>query len=255
MSALPETPSFDLTGKRALVAGASSGIGLGCAVALARAGASVWLAARGVDRLEESVALMRAEGLDAHAVAMDVADLEGTAATVAAHGPFDILVNSAGTARHAKAIETTARDFDAVCDVNIRGAFFLTAEVAKGLIAAGKPGSLMNISSQMGHVSGPERALYSATKFAVEGFTKGMALEWGAHGIRVNTICPTFVRTPLSEPTFADPAKLKWVQSKIALGRVGTMGDIAGVAVWLASDAAALVTGTGVLVDGGWTAA
>jgi NAD(P)-dependent dehydrogenase (short-subunit alcohol dehydrogenase family) len=139
--------------------------------------------------------------------------------------------------------------------VNVRGAYFLAREVAKGLLAAGRPGAIMTISSQMGHVSGPERAVYSASKFAVEGFTKAMALEWGPAGIRVNTICPTFVRTPLTERTFADPDKLAWLQSKIALGRVGTIGDIAGVAVWLASDAGALVTGTGVLVDGGWTAA
>jgi NAD(P)-dependent dehydrogenase (short-subunit alcohol dehydrogenase family) len=255
MSALPDTPSFDLTGRRALVAGASSGIGLGCAVALARAGATVWLSARGTDRLEEAVAQMRAEGLAAHAIAMDVADIDGSAATVAAHGPFDILVNSAGLALHSKATETTPADYDTVMSVNVRGAYFLAREVAKGLLAAGRPGAIMTISSQMGHVSGPERAVYSASKFAVEGFTKAMALEWGPAGIRVNTICPTFVRTPLTERTFADPDKLAWLQSKIALGRVGTIGDIAGVAVWLASDAGALVTGTGVLVDGGWTAA
>lgn len=255
MSVLPETPSFDLTGKRALVAGASSGIGLGCAVALARAGAEVWLAARGVDRLHGAVDAMRAEGLAAHAMALDVADLDAAAAGVAAHGPFDILVNSAGLAIHSKAAETTPEDFDTVMGVNVRGAYFLTQAVARGLIAAGKPGSLINISSQMGHVSGPERAVYSASKFAVEGFTKGMALEWGPMGIRVNTICPTFVRTPLTEPTFSDEAKMDWVRSKIALGRVGTPGDIAGTAVYLASDAGALVTGTSVLVDGGWTAA
>lgn len=255
MSVLPDTPNFDLTGRRALVTGASSGIGLGCAVALARAGAEVWLAARGADRLTGAVDAMKAEGLAAHAMALDVADIAATAAAVAEHGPFDILVNSAGLAIHSKASETRAEDFDAVCGVNLRGAYFLTQAVAKGLIAAGKPGSLINISSQMGHVSGPERAVYSATKFAVEGFTKGMALEWGPLGIRVNTICPTFVRTPLTEATFADEAKMDWVRGKIALGRVGTPGDVAGTAVWLASDAGALVTGTSVLVDGGWTAA
>jgi len=255
MSVLPDTPNFDLTGRRALVAGASSGIGLGCAVALARAGAEVWLAARGADRLTGAVDAMRAEGLAAHAMALDVADIAASAAAVAEHGPFDVLVNSAGVAIHSKAAQTAADDFDTVMGVNVRGAYFLTQAVAKGLIAAGKPGSLINISSQMGHVSGPERAVYSASKFAVEGFTKGMALEWGPLGIRVNTICPTFVRTPLTEATFSDEAKMDWVRGKIALGRVGTPGDIAGTAVYLASDAGALVTGTSVLVDGGWTAA
>lgn len=252
---LPDTPNFDLGGRRALVAGGSSGIGLGCAAGLARAGAEVTVAARREGPIAEAVEALRAEGHAAHGLRLDLDDIEGMRAAVAAAGPFDILVNSAGLARHSKASETTPEDFDAVSSGNFRGAYFLAQAVANGLIAAGKPGSIITVSSQMGHVSGPERALYSATKHAVEGFTKGMALEWGAHGIRVNTIGPTFIRTPLTEPTFADPEKLAWVQSKIALGRVGTAGDIAGAAVFLASDAAGLVTGCALLVDGGWTAA
>ena len=126
--------------------------------------------------------------------------------------------------------------------------------MAKGLIAAGRPGSLITISSQMGHVGGVDRAVYCATKHAVEGFTKAMAIEWGRHGIRVNTLCPTFIRTPLTEATFADPERRRWLEEKIKLGRVGRVEDIMGAVAFLASDAAALVTGTALLVDGGWTA-
>ena len=251
---LPRTPSFRLDGRRALVAGASSGIGLGCAVALAELGAEVCLAARSAARLDEAVAAIRAEGLAAQALALDVGDVEATADAVAAHGPFDILVNSAGLARHAPALDTTPADFDAAADLNLRGAYFLAQAVAKGLVAAGRPGSIITISSQMGHVGGVDRAVYCATKHAVEGFTKAMAIEWGPHGIRVNTIGPTFIRTPLTEGTFADPERRRWLEEKIKLGRVGRVEDIMGAVAFLASDAAALVTGTALLVDGGWTA-
>ena len=251
---LPQTPSFLLTGKRALITGASSGIGRACAVALADYGAAVTLAARRVDKLEETAAQLRDAGQTAEVLALDVGDIEATASAVERHGPFDILINSAGTARHSKATDTTAEDFDAVMTVNLRGAYFLSQAVAKGLIAAGQPGSLINISSQMGHVGGMERAVYCASKFAVEGFTKAMAIEFGPHNIRINTICPTFILTELTQPTFDDPDKRAWVLDKIKLGRAGDVKDIMGAAVYLASDAAALVTGTAVMIDGGWTA-
>jgi NAD(P)-dependent dehydrogenase (short-subunit alcohol dehydrogenase family) len=251
---LPQTPSFHLAGKRALITGASSGIGRACAVALAEYGAAVTLAARRADQLEETAAHLRGLGQTADVLVMDVGDVETTKDAVARHGPFDILINSAGTARHSKAIDTTSEDFDAVMNVNLRGAYFLSQAVAKGLIAAGRPGSLINISSQMGHVGGTDRAVYCASKFAVEGFTKAMAIELGAHNIRINTICPTFILTELTQPTFEDPDKRAWVLDKIKLGRVGKVEDIMGAAVYLASDAAALVTGTAVMIDGGWTA-
>lgn len=251
---LPQTPSFHLADKRALITGASSGIGRACAVALAEYGAAVTLAARRADQLEETAAHLRGLGQTADVLVLDVGDVETTKDAVARHGPFDILINSAGTARHSKAIDTTSEDFDAVMNVNLRGAYFLSQAVAKGLIAAGRPGSLINISSQMGHVGGTDRAVYCASKFAVEGFTKAMAIELGAHNIRINTICPTFILTELTQPTFEDPDKRAWVLDKIKLGRVGKVEDIMGAAVYLASDAAALVTGTAVMIDGGWTA-
>jgi NAD(P)-dependent dehydrogenase (short-subunit alcohol dehydrogenase family) len=251
---LPKTPSFRLDGKRALVAGASSGIGLASAAALGEAGAHVVVAARRTDKLAELVARMTAAGMSAEALELDVADIAATEAQVAAHGPFDVLVNSAGLARHSPALDTTEVDFEAVSDLNIKGAYFLTRAVAKGLAEAGKPGSLINISSQMAHVGGIDRAVYCATKHAVEGFTKAMAIEWGPKGIRVNTICPTFILTPLTQATFDNPERAAWIREKIKLGRPGEVEDIMGAVTFLASDASALVTGTSLLVDGGWTA-
>lgn len=251
---LPSPPSFSLTGKRVLVTGASSGIGLACASALAEAGGDVVLAARRTDKLEEAVSAMTAKGWTASALQLDVADVLEVDVSIDRHGPFDILVNSAGVARHSPATDTTPEDFDAVMNVNLRGAYFVTQAVAKGLIKAGKPGSLINMSSQMAHVGGIDRAVYCASKFAVEGFTKAMALEFGPRQIRVNTICPTFIRTPFTEATFDNPERVKWIEEKIKLGRTGTVEDIMGAVLYLASDASSLVTGTSLLVDGGWTA-
>ena len=251
---LPLTPSFRLDGRRALVTGASSGIGLGAAAALAEAGAEVTLVARRVAELERVRDAIRASGGNAEVLALDITDLAAMAAALIARGPFEVLVNSAGLARHAPALDTTPEDYDAAMALNLRAAYFLTREVARGLIAAGKPGSLINVSSQMGHVGGPDRAVYSANKHALEGMTKSMALEWAPHGIRVNTLCPTFIRTPLAEQTLRDPARRAWILSKIKLGRVGEIEDLMGPVVFLASDASAMMTGTHLIVDGGWTA-
>jgi len=251
---LPRTPSFRLDGRRALVTGATSGIGLGAAVALAEAGAEVTLVARRAPDLVVVRDAIRAAGGQAYDLPLDITDLAATAQAVTERGAFDVLVNAAGLARHTPAAETTAEDFDAAIGLNLRAAYFLTREVARNLITAGKPGSLINISSQMGHVGGPDRAVYCAGKHALEGMTKAMAIEWGPHRIRVNTICPTFIRTPLGEQTLRNPERRAWILSKIKLGRVGEIEDVMGPVVFLASDAAGLITGTHLLVDGGWTA-
>lgn len=254
MTELPRTPSFRLDGKTALVAGASRGIGLGCAVALAEAGAHVVCAARGADALNEAVDAMRARGFAAESLVLDIADIDAVSAAIEGLSRLDVFVNSAGIARHGPALETTPEDFDTVIDTNLRGAYFAAREAAQKMIAAGQGGAIITLSSQMGHVGGIDRAVYSASKHAVEGMTKAMAIEWGDAGIRVNTICPTFIRTPLTEATFQNPERVAWIESKIKLGRIGQVEDIMGAVVFLASDAAALITGTALLVDGGWTA-
>ena len=251
---LPHTPSFRLDGKRALVTGASSGIGLAAAVALAEAGANVVLAARSLSKLEELSVQLIEKGMSATPLQLDITDVERTEAVIIEKGPFDILVNSAGLAHHSKAVETSPNDYDSVMSLNLRGAYFLTRNAAMGLILAGKGGSLMNITSQMAHVGGIDRAVYCASKFGVEGFTKAMAIEFGPNQIRVNTIAPTFIRTPLGAITLQDPEKRKWVEDKIKLPRVGEVEDIMGAIIFLASKAASLITGASLLIDGGWTA-
>jgi 2-deoxy-D-gluconate 3-dehydrogenase len=248
---LPRTPSFRLDGKRALVTGASRGIGLGCAVALAEAGAHVILVARGQGALTDAVAELTAAGRSAEGHALDVTDRGAVAALLDRVGPVDILCNSAGLARHSPALETAEADYDAVMEINVKAAYFLAQAVAARME---RGGSILQISSQMGHVGGIDRAVYCASKHAVEGMTKAMAIEWGPRAIRVNTICPTFVMTELSKPTFADPEKRAWIMSKIKLPRVAEVEDVMGAVVFLASDAAAMVTGTALLIDGGWTA-
>jgi 2-deoxy-D-gluconate 3-dehydrogenase len=246
---LPRSPSFRLDGKRALVTGGSRGIGLGCSVALAELGAHVVIAARSEGQVNEAASALKAEGWLAEGLALDMTDL--TALQHAMAEPFDIVVNSAGLARHSAAIETTPEDFDAVLNINLRAAYFLSQMAAQAMQDRG--GSIIHISSQMGHVGGVERAVYCASKHAIEGMVKAMAMEFGPMGIRINTICPTFIRTPLTEQTFANPERVAWIKSKIKLDRIGTVEDIMGAVAYLASDASAMVTGTSLRVDGGWT--
>ena len=250
---LPRTPSMRLDGRRALVTGASSGIGLAGAAALAQAGAHVVLAARNAERLEAACAAIRSEGGGAEALVLDVAETETLESVIAAAGPFDILFNNAGAARAKRMLVMEPEDFDHVMDINLRAAYFVAKAVAKGM-AARRGGVIIHTSSQMGHVGGVDRTVYAASKHAIEGLTKAMAIELAPHDIRVNSIGPTFIRTPLTEKTFADPERLAWIRSKIKLGRVGEVEDIMGALVFLASDAAAMITGTCILIDGGWTA-
>lgn len=251
---LTKTPSFRLDGKRALVTGAGRGIGLSAASALADAGADVTLAARTSKEIEEAAEAIRARGQKAEPLTLDVRDVETVKATIAAQAPFDILVNNAGTNKPAPFVDVKAEDFDFVFSLNVRAAYFVAQAVARKLIEAKRPGSIINMSSQMGHVGGPTRTVYCGTKHAMEGFTKAMAIDLAPHKIRVNTLAPTFIETPMTRPFFENKAFREDTLRRIKLGRLGQLEDLTGAIVFLASDAAALMTGTSLVVDGGWTA-
>jgi NAD(P)-dependent dehydrogenase (short-subunit alcohol dehydrogenase family) len=255
MSTLPTTPSFRLDRRRALVTGAGRGIGAAAAAALADAGAAVTLVSRSAAELEGVADELRRRGGRAQTLVLDVTNAAAVTRALAEQGPFDMLVNSAGTNRPALLTETQDEDLDAVLDLNVRSTFLVCREVARGMVAAGRGGSIVTISSQMGHVGGPKRSVYCATKHAMEGMSKALAWELGPQGIRVNTLCPTFIETAMTAPMLADPAFRDYVQSRVALGRVGKLEDVMGAVVFLCSDAAALVTGSALMVDGGWTAA
>lgn len=254
MTTLPEAPGFRLDGRRALVTGAGRGIGLGAAAALASAGAAVTLAARGRDEIEAAAEAIRAAGGTADTLVLDVADVPAVQAAIDARPAYHVFVNNAGTNRPARFEDVTPEDFDAVMALNLRGCFFAAQAVVRRMIAEGVRGSIINMSSQMGHVGGPNRGVYCASKWAMEGWTKAMAIDLAPHGIRANTIGPTFIETPLTRPFFEKPEFRDWVLSKIKLGRLGQVQDLMGAVVFLASDASTLMTGSAMLVDGGWTA-
>ncbi|MFM2281597.1 MAG: hypothetical protein RLZZ444_3828 [Pseudomonadota bacterium] len=252
--ALPTTPSFRLDGKKALVTGAGRGLGLAAAAALAQAGAEMVLAARSRGEIDEVAAAIVAAGGKASAIALDVTDRTGMEAAVARSGPFDILFNNAGINRPKPIWEVTEEDYDAVLDLNLKASFFVARAVATDMRDAGIRGSIIHMSSQMGHVGGPNRSLYCASKWGMEGMNKAFALDLAPYGIRSNTIAPTFIETPMTKPFFENKTFLDSVLAKIKLGRLGQVEDIMGALVFLASDASALITGTSILVDGGWTA-
>jgi NAD(P)-dependent dehydrogenase (short-subunit alcohol dehydrogenase family) len=243
MMQLPRTPSFRLDGRRALVTGAE-----------ADAGAHVVLGARTAAEIEAGAAALRDAGWSASTLRFDATEVESLDELIGAAGPFHVLVNNAGTNRPNLMVDTSVGDFDAVMDLNVRSAYFVARAVVRGMQAAGIPGSIINMSSQMGHVGGPRRTVYCASKHALEGMTKAMAVELGGSGIRVNTVCPTFIVTEMTRPYFEDEAFLSWVLGKIKLGRLGEIEDLMGPILFLASDASRLVTGASLLVDGGWTA-
>lgn len=253
-SPLPHTPSFRLDGKCALVTGAGRGIGLAAAAALAQAGAHVTLVARTKDEIEAAANEIKLSGGKASAAALDVTDIDAVRAFVSNAEPFDVLVNNAGSNRPAFMIDVTVEDFDAIFKLNVRSAFFVAQAVVKRLIETKRPGSIIHISSQMGHVGGPRRTVYCASKAAIEGLTKAMGVELGPHGIRVNALAPTFIETPMTRPFLQDENFKRSVLDKIKLGRLGQVEDLMGAIVFLASDASSLMTGASLIVDGGWTA-
>jgi NAD(P)-dependent dehydrogenase (short-subunit alcohol dehydrogenase family) len=251
---LARTPSFRLDGKRALVTGGGRGIGLAAASALAQAGAEVTVVARTPAEIEAAAQAIRARGERAEALPLDVTDLDAVFRRIAAAEPFDVLVNNAGTNRPAMLVDVKVEDFDAIFALNVRAAFFMAQAVARRLIEAGRAGSIINVSSQMGHVGAARRSVYCASKHAMEGFTKAMAIELAPHNIRVNSLGPTFLETPMTRPFFQNKAFRDEVLAKIKLGRLGQLEELTGAIVFLASDASSLMTGSALVLDGGWTA-
>ena len=251
---LPSTPSFRLDGKRALVTGAGRGIGLAAAAALADAGAAVTLVARSAGEIEQAAAALRGNGRLADSWAVDVTDIEAIATGIAEREPYDIFFNNAGTNKPNPFVDVPVADFDLVMNLNVRAAFFSAQAVARRLVAAGRPGSIINVSSQLGLVGAVNRSLYCASKWAMEGFSRSMAVDLAPHQIRVNTLCPTFIETPMTRPFFQNAAFKESVVAKIKLGRIGQVEDLMGAILFLAGDASSLMTGSSLVVDGGWTA-
>jgi NAD(P)-dependent dehydrogenase (short-subunit alcohol dehydrogenase family) len=251
---LPGAPNFRLDNKRALVTGAGRGIGAAAASALAGTGAEVTLIARTLDEISAVANEIRRRGGKAKAVVLDVTNAEAVRYFTKDEAPFHILVNNAGTNRPKPFDQVTEDDYDAVMGLNVRAAFFVAQAISRSMVAGDIHGSIINVSSQMGHVGGPSRTVYCCSKFAIEGLSKAMALDLAPHHIRVNTLCPTFIETPMTKPFLADKEFQKSVLAKIKLGRVGQVEDITGGLIYLASDASSMVTGTSLLIDGGWTA-
>ncbi|MCU0314716.1 MAG: SDR family oxidoreductase [Solirubrobacteraceae bacterium] len=249
-------PAGDLGGRDVVVTGAGRGIGRRCAETLAGAGARVTLVARSAAELEAVAGAITAAGGDAVALAADVCREEDAARVVAslAGGEPWALVNAAGTNRTGPSVTYDLADWDAVMDVNVRGTFLMARAFAGVLLRAGRPGRVVNLSSQMGVVGYPGRAAYCASKHAVNGLTKALAVEWARDRITVNAVAPTFVETPLTAPMLADPAFREEVLRRIPSGELADIDDVAAAVGYLVSDAAASVTGQVLGVDGGWTA-
>ncbi len=247
-------PSLRLDGQVAVVTGAGRGIGGGCAIALAEAGADVTLMARSRSELEETAREVGAIGQNVQPIVCDVTDSRQVEEVVGFLEEVDILVNNAGTNVPEPFLEVSEKSLDEMLAVNVKGVFLVAQAAARNMVERGESGSIVNISSQMGHVGAPRRTVYCATKHAVEGLTKAMAVELAPHNVRVNSVAPTFVETPMTKPLLEDETLREDTLSRIPLGRLGRVEDVTGAVLFLASPAAGLITGASLLVDGGWTA-
>ncbi len=246
-------PSTRLDAKVALVTGAGRGIGRACALGLAEAGAEVVAWSRTADEIESLVAEIEAAGGKARARTVDVTDDAAVRQAVGELERIDILFNNAGSNKPQDFLDVDVESLDLVLNLNIRAAFIVAQAVAARMVDQGE-GAIINMSSTMGHIGGPKRSVYCTTKHAIEGLTKALACELGPKGVRVNAVAPTFVETPMTAPMLADEEFRNFVVGMIPLGKVGLPSDVAGAVVFLASPAAAMINGTSLLIDGGWTA-
>ena len=248
---------FDIEGKVVIVTGADFGIGRGVALMLAEVGATVVPTVLEGGSLDDLRSEAEAAGLVVHPVQLDVSDVgairHAVDSIVAEHGRIDVLFNNAGLGFGHPALAVTESDWDQMMAVNLRGLFFMSQAVARVMIDQGA-GRIINQSSQGGLVGLPEAAVYCATKGGVNTLTKQLALEWAPHGVTVNAIAPTFVETPGTRPILEDPERRADVLSRIPLGHVAAIDDVAAAVIYLASDAGRMLTGTILSVDGGWTA-
>ncbi len=250
----PATPSMRLDGSVALVTGAGRGLGRGCSIALAEAGAEVLLVSRTLDELERTAEEIRGAGGTATALCCDLTDSAQIEQTIGALPRLDILINNAGMNIPEPFLEVSEANFDAIFNLNLKAVFLVSQAAARQMSDGGRGGAIVNISSQMGHVGAANRTVYCATKHAVEGLTKALAVELAPHRIRVNSIGPTFIETPMTRGFFENQAFREDALNRIPLGHLGQVEDIMGAVVFLCSPAAAMITGTSLLVDGGWTA-
>ena len=257
---VPDAPRFDLAGRTALVTGAARGIGRGCAIALAQAGADLALGFRDADSREAAAlcAVIETTGRRAVPLQMDVTRRDqiahATAEAMRVLGRIDVLVNNAGIGPPSPAESVTEEDFDRTLAVNLKGTFFVSQEVGRAMIRQGGGGRIINLGSQAGAVALPTESVYCMTKAAIAHLTKCLAVEWAPHGITVNAVAPTFIRTPGTVKWLADEDFRRELLARIPLGRVGDPVDVAGAVVFLASPAAALITGATLMIDGGYTA-
>ena len=238
-----------LEGQVALVTGAGRGLGRACALALSGAGAEVI----GVSRTGHELASLSGEASGPVEAWVEDATGDAILGRIEALGRLDVLVNNAGTNHPQPFLEVTDEVLDTMLGLNVRAAFRVARSAARVMMRCGG-GSIVNMSSQMGHVGSPRRTVYCMTKHGIEGLTKAMAVELGPHGIRVNTVSPTFIETPLTRPFLEDPAFSEFVMNMIAMKRLGTVDEVAAAVLYLASPASGIVTGTSLRVDGGWTA-